>query len=127
MPRTVLLRDWLDRHLARSHTEEELKDGYSLEPASADASFRRYLRIRGATGTLVIMDHVATAGAPTTSGNDLHRIDPMVVKAAATTAGFALDEESPLLANPADDHTKNVFDKSIQGKTDQFLLRYKKP
>ena len=66
-------------------------------------------------------------GTPTTSGNDLHRIDPMVVKAAATTAGFALDEESPLLANPADDHTKNVFDKSIQGKTDQFLLRYKKP
>ncbi len=28
----------------------------TLEPASADASFRRYLRIRGATGTLVIMD-----------------------------------------------------------------------
>ena len=45
MPRTVLLRDWLDRHLVRSHTEEELKNGYSLEPASADASFRRYFRV----------------------------------------------------------------------------------
>jgi predicted methyltransferase len=49
------------------------------------------------------MDHVAPAGTPTTSGNDLHRIDPLPVKAMATTAGFALDEESPLLANPADD------------------------
>ena len=73
------------------------------------------------------MDHAATAGAPTTSGNDLHRINPMPVKALATTAGFALDEESTLLANPADDHSKGVFDPSIQGKTDQFLLRYKKP
>ena len=45
MPRTVLLRDWLDRHFSRSHSEEELKQGFSLEPASADASFRRYFRV----------------------------------------------------------------------------------
>ena len=57
MPRTVLLRDWLDRHLARSHTEEELKDGYSLEPASADASFRRYFRVTLPSGdTRIVMD-----------------------------------------------------------------------
>jgi predicted methyltransferase len=51
----------------------------------------------------------------------------MQVKALATAANFTLDEESNLLANSADDHTKGVFDPSIQGKTDQFLLRYKKP
>ena len=57
MPRTVLLRDWLDRHLARSHTEEELKDGYSLEPASADASFRRYFRVTLPSGDIrIVMD-----------------------------------------------------------------------
>ena len=57
MPRTVLLRDWLDRHLARSHTEEELTDGYSLEPASADASFRRYFRVTLPSGdTRIVMD-----------------------------------------------------------------------
>ena len=57
MPRTVLLRDWLDRHLARAHTEEELKDGYSLEPASADASFRRYFRVTLPSGdTRIVMD-----------------------------------------------------------------------
>ncbi|MBK8837645.1 MAG: class I SAM-dependent methyltransferase [Hyphomonadaceae bacterium] len=90
-------------------------------------SFAEVARILKPGGTFVIMDHVATAGAPTTSGNDLHRIDPMPVKALATTAGFGLDEESTLLANPADDHSKGVFDPSIQGTTDQFLLRYKKP
>ena len=60
-------------------------------------------------------------------GQRPHRIDPLLVKAAATTAGFALDEESSILANPADDHTKGVFDDAVRGKTDQFLLRYKKP
>jgi hypothetical protein len=57
MPRTVLLRDWLDRHLTRSHTEEELKQGYLLEPASADASFRRYFRVTLPDGsTRIVMD-----------------------------------------------------------------------
>ena len=40
-----------------SHTEEELKDGYSLEPASADASFRRYFRVTLPSGdTRIVMD-----------------------------------------------------------------------
>ena len=94
------------------------------EPAAVFAEISRILK---PGGYFVIMDHVAPQGAPTTTGNDLHRIDPMQVKALATGANFALDEESSLLANPADDHTKAVFDDSIRGKTDQFLLRYKKP
>ena len=65
-------------------------------------------------------------GAPDTTGNDLHRLDAAIVKPLIEAAGFTLDEERPLLANPADDHTKNVFDKSIQGTTDQYLLRYRK-
>jgi len=28
---------------------------------------------------------------------------------------------------PRDDHTLGVFDKAIQSKTDQFLIRYRKP
>jgi predicted methyltransferase len=94
------------------------------EPA---AVFTEISRVLKPGGTLVIIDHAAPQGAPTTSGNDLHRIDPMQVKALATAANFALEEESNILANPGDDHTKGVFDPAIQGKTDQFLLRYKKP
>jgi predicted methyltransferase len=90
-------------------------------------SFAEVNRILKPGGYFIIMDHAAAAGAPSTTGNDLHRIDPMLVKAAATAAGFVLEEESPLLANPEDDHTKGVFDETVRGKTDQFLLRYQKP
>ncbi len=41
MPRTVLLRDWLNRFYSRQYPDQE----FVLEPASADASFRRYFRI----------------------------------------------------------------------------------
>jgi predicted methyltransferase len=94
------------------------------DPANAFAEAARVLK---PGGVFVIMDHAAPAGAPTTSGNDLHRIDPQAVKALAEKAGFTLEEESALLANPADDRTKMVFDPAIMGKTDQFLLRYRKP
>jgi predicted methyltransferase len=94
------------------------------EPAAVFAEISRVLK---PGGSLVIIDHHAPQGAPTTTGNDLHRIDPMQVKALATAAGFALADESKILENPADDMSKGVFDASIQGKTSQFLLLYKKP
>lgn len=53
MPRTVLLRDWLDRLFPRQRPDQE----FSLEPASADASFRRYFRLALPDGsTRIIMD-----------------------------------------------------------------------
>lgn len=89
-------------------------------------AFAEVARILKPGGVFVIMDHAAPADSPTSSGNDLHRIDPAAVKGLATGAGFTLEEDSALLANPADDHTKGVFDPAVQGKTDQFLLRYRK-
>jgi len=49
------------------------------------------------------------------------------VKTDVLSAGFKLDAESSILANKDDDHTKNVFDPSVRGHTDQFLFRFKKP
>ena len=44
-----------------------------------------------------------------------------------TAAGFVFDGESAVLANPADDHSKKVFDPAIRGHTDQFAYRFRKP
>jgi predicted methyltransferase len=78
-------------------------------------------------GVYVVLDHAAAAGSGITATDTLHRIDPARVKADVLAAGFKLDAESSILANPSDDHTKNVFDPSVRGHTDQFLYRFKKP
>jgi predicted methyltransferase len=78
-------------------------------------------------GVYVVLDHAAVAGSGIDATETLHRIDPARVKADVLAAGFKLDATSAILANPSDDHTKKVFDPSVRGHTDQFLLRFKKP
>jgi predicted methyltransferase len=78
-------------------------------------------------GVYVVLDHAALAGSGIGATEKLHRIDPARVKLDVLAAGFDLDAESSMLANPGDDHTKSVFDPSVRGHTDQFLFRFKKP
>ena len=77
--------------------------------------------------TLGIVDHYAVAGAPPETGSSLHRIDSGIVVAEVEAAGFTLDGESDLLRNMDDDRSKLVFDPEIRGKTDRFVMRFKKP
>lgn len=77
---------------------------------------------------LGIIDHVAAPGGEVRSvAQNLHRIDPARVKADFEAAGFVLEAESQLLRNPSDDHSKNVFDEAIRFRTDQMVLRFRKP
>lgn len=79
-------------------------------------------------GVLIILDHAANPGAPVPeTANTLHRIDPAAVRRTVEAAGFKFEGESKALANPADDHTKGVFDASLRGKTDQFIYKFRKP
>lgn len=55
----------------------------------------------------------------------LHRISADLVIKDFTEAGFVLDSEAEFLKNPADDYSKMVFDPSVRGKTDRFVLRFK--
>jgi predicted methyltransferase len=78
-------------------------------------------------GVYVVLDHSAPAGSGASATRTLHRIDPATVRQEAEAAGFVFDGESNVLANPADPHTAGVFDPSIRGHTDQFVLRFRKP
>lgn len=78
-------------------------------------------------GVLIIEDHAAEPGSGLRDPDRLHRIDEAVVKQEVLSAGFVLDGESAVLRNPADPHTLIVFDPSIRGHTDQFLLKFRKP
>ena len=74
-----------------------------------------------------VIDHVGDAGDTRATVEKYHRIDPAVVKADFKRAGFKLEAESDMLRNPADDHSLNVFDPKIRGKTDRFVFKFRKP
>jgi predicted methyltransferase len=99
------------------------KDWPATDPSKALAQLVPALK-PGAV--VVVVDHVANAGDPTQTVTAMHRIDPAIIKRDFEAAGLTFDGESPLFANPADDHTKEVFDKSIRHKTDQVMYKFRK-
>jgi predicted methyltransferase len=78
-------------------------------------------------GIYFILDHAAEAGSGTRDTNTTHRIDEEAVKQEVKAAGFELAGESTILRNKDDPHTGKVFEPPIQGHTDQFLLKFRKP
>lgn len=75
-------------------------------------------------GVLGVTDHVGNDGA---NNAQLHRIPKHFLIDDAKAAGFVVEAESDLLAHAADDHTKVVFDPTLRGKTDQFVVRLRRP
>jgi predicted methyltransferase len=61
-------------------------------------------------GIYLIVDHEAEA-----------------VKKEVLAAGFVLVGASEVLRQPGDSHTVKVFDPIVRGKTDQFVLKFRKP
>lgn len=78
-------------------------------------------------GTYLIEDHAAAAGTGATLSPTLHRIEKSTVIQEVTAAGFRLVGESDVVANATDDHSKVIFDPQVRGKTDQFILKFRKP
>ncbi|HTE40048.1 MAG TPA: methyltransferase domain-containing protein [Steroidobacteraceae bacterium] len=89
-------------------------------------TYSEIARVLKPGGTFIAMDHAASAGAPTTTGQTIHRVDPAVVLAAAKAAGLQYVDKSDVLANPTDDRSKPVFDATVRRHTDQFLFRFRK-
>lgn len=77
-------------------------------------------------GIYLILDHAAEPGSATRDTATLHRIDAEIVKKEVLAAGFELVGSSDLLHQAGDPHAVKVFDPSIRGKTDQFILKFRK-
>lgn len=75
-------------------------------------------------GVLIITDHFAKPGSGYRAANDLHRIDPDIVKHQLEQSGFELLEEAFYLRNPEDDLSTLVFDSKIRGKTSRFVYKF---
>jgi predicted methyltransferase len=107
-------QNYHDLHLTRLH----------LDIAALDKELFDALR---PGGYFIIVDHAAELNSGTRDTDKMHRIDENLVKTEMKAAGFQLVAESNVLRNPADPHTALVFDPSIRGHTDQFVLRFRKP
>jgi len=100
----------------------------SCNATSADTLLSKLYTALKPGGVVVVQDHVANPGGdPAEVVEKLHRIDPALVRRDFEKAGFVFVDSSKVLAHPADDHTKLVFDEAIRGKTDQFVYRFRKP
>ena len=78
-------------------------------------------------GVYFITDHQANPGTDDAQIAKLHRIEKAQVIREVEAAGFKLTGEGDALHRAGDDHTKPIFDKSIQGHTDQYMLKFVKP
>jgi predicted methyltransferase len=78
-------------------------------------------------GTYIVLDHSAQPGSGLRDTDTLHRIDEATVRKEVEAAGFRFEGSSDALRNPADARTAKVFAPEIRGKTDQFILKFRKP
>lgn len=100
---------------------------YGYGPLDPSAFLRTVYQSMKPGAVIAVIDHVGPAGDTRAIVEKLHRIDPATIKSDFKRAGFVLEAESNLLRNPADDHTKLVFDPSIRGVTDRVVYRFRKP
>ena len=78
-------------------------------------------------GQYIVLDHEAAAGVGISAVQTLHRIEGAQLRREVEAAGFVFEAESDAVRNPADDHTINVFQEPVKGRTDQFVYRFRKP
>jgi predicted methyltransferase len=88
---------------------------------------KNFMTILKPGGLFAVIDHSAEAGSGTRDVGTLHRIDEATVVSEVKAAGFELVGSSNLLRNPNDARTLAVFDPAIRGKTDVFVLKFRKP
>jgi predicted methyltransferase len=109
-----------------SQNYHDLHDSF-MGPVDMAAFNRTVFAALKPGGVYLVLDHVAAEGSPANVTDTLHRIERSTVRKEVEASGFTFEGESAVLANPRDPHTAGVFDPSIQGRTDQFILKFRRP
>lgn len=77
-------------------------------------------------GVYVVIDHAAEKGSGARDTQKFHRIDEDLVKTEVLAAGFEAAGDSAVLRHADDKHDKSSHEVE-RGKTDQFVLLFRKP
>jgi predicted methyltransferase len=78
-------------------------------------------------GVLLLVDHSAKAGTGSTAASPLHRIEESFAKKDFESHGFKLVSHSDALRRPDDKRDLLSYEGPAFGKTDRFVLVFKKP
>jgi len=78
-------------------------------------------------GIFLVLDHAAENGSGARDTATLHRIEAETAKKEVLAAGFVFVGSSDLLHQPGDSRKVKVFDPAVRGRTDQFILKFRKP
>lgn len=102
---------------------------HDLQPWGVDmaALNRKVYAALAPGGRYVVIDHKAEDGSGWRDAESVHRIGAEVIAEEVTAAGFELDVDSDLLANPDDDHSSPIFAPGTRGMTDRALFVFRKP
>jgi len=77
-------------------------------------------------GSLILVDHSSKAGAGTSVASSLHRIDAAYALHDFESRGLKLVEKSDALRRADDPRTQVSYKEPILGKTDRFVLVFRK-
>jgi predicted methyltransferase len=108
-------------------TSNNYHDVHNVEGIDMLAFNKSVLAALKPGGVYLVIDHAAGPKAPADVTSTLHRIQLGTVIPEVLAAGFTLEAQSSLLHNADDSHELKIFDPAIKGKTDQFMLKFKKP
>jgi len=102
---------------------------HDLQPQKVDtaAMNKKIFAALKPGGTYFIIDHKAEEGSGWRDAGTIHRMATSTIIEEITAAGFVLETNSDLLANPQDDRSKMVFAPGTRRHTDQAVLVFRKP
>lgn len=101
-----------------------LHDYFNGSPQRALAILESLHSVLKPGGVLGIIDHAGDAGQ---NNARMHRMPVADAIRILEEAGFVVEAQSALLANPQDNHRRSIFDPLLNRQSDQFLLRARKP
>jgi predicted methyltransferase len=125
---TVLYAEYgeitLDGEVDAALTAMNLHDLQNRSPEMAQVFLSDVFKALKPGGVFAVIDHEGSAGLDNPA---LHRMEAATAKDVLEQAGFVVEAVSEILHNPADDHTLNIRDASLNRNTDRFLIRARKP